>query len=108
MRHRPREHRVADDEVAWCELQIVVRTEPEVRVLVLGRRVDPVALIAAEGPLHVVARDDVLTERAAQRLEPVTKVPDDRKVADDRVLLLEPVANRESQEREDDRQQDPG
>jgi hypothetical protein len=57
-----RERGVADDQVARGLLEIVVGAEAEVVVLLLGRRVDPAALVARERPLLVVAGDDVLAQ----------------------------------------------
>src|SRR4029079_16678334 len=70
MRRVERERAVMENQVAGRELEIVVGAESEVVVLLLRRRVDPATLIAAEGALLVVARDDVLAERTAERFEP--------------------------------------
>ena len=53
----------------------------------------PPPLVAAERPLLVVVRHDVLTELRADGLEPVADVPDDREIPEDRVLALQQVVH---------------
>ena len=72
--------------VAADVLDVVVGAEAEVVVLQLGAGVDPPALVTAEGPLLVVARDDVLAQLGTEPLEEEARVAHDREVADDRVL----------------------
>jgi hypothetical protein len=72
-------------------LEVVVGAEPEIVVLQLGGGVDPAALVTAERPLLVVARDDVLPQLRADGLEQEAGVPDDRKVAQDRVPALDEI-----------------
>ncbi len=96
-----RERGVSDDDVSRFLLEVVVRPEPEVAVLLLRRRVDPAALVAAEGAFLVVPRDDVLPERPSERLEPVPEAAEDREVRDDRVRLLDAVVDRDRDENEE-------
>src|SRR5262249_44892439 len=86
-------------QVAGGLLQIVVGAEAEVVVLLLRRGVHPAALIAREGPLLVVSRDDVLPQRPAQPLQPVAEVPDHREVVEDGVAALEDVVEPDEQDR---------
>src|SRR5690606_3326306 len=72
-------------------LHVVVRTEAEVGVLQLGAGVDEAALVAAEGPLGVVVRNDVLAQLRPDLLQEVARVPDDRERAQDGVPPLEQV-----------------
>ena len=88
---RQREGHVLDDQVVLDVLDVVVGPEAEVGVLPLGRRVDPAALVAAEGPLLVVVGDDVLAQLGADALEQEAEVPEDREVAGDGVALLQQV-----------------
>ena len=92
---RRREGAVLDDRVARQVLDVVVGAEPGVVVLLLGRGVDPGALVAAERPLLVVAGDDVLAQLRTDRLQPVARVRDHRVVAQQRVPLLGQVARRD-------------
>ena len=95
VRQRLGEGAVLDDRVAGSVLDVVVGAEPGVVVLLLRRGVDPGALVAAERPLLVVAGDDVLPQLGADRLQPVAGVRDHRVVAQQRVLLLGQVADRD-------------
>ena len=89
------ERAVLEDRVAVGVLDVVVGAEAEVVVLELGGRVDPAALVAAEGPLLVVARDDVLPQLGAEALQEEAEVADDRVGAEDGVPLLRHVARRD-------------
>lgn len=86
---------VLEDRVALHRLHVVVRAEADVVVLHLGRGVDPGPLVPAEGPLLVVARDDVLPQLGSDALEQVAGVGDDREVALQGVLLLQQVPGSE-------------
>ena len=55
-----RKRAVFDEDVVRRLLEIVVRSETEVIVLLLGRCVNPPTLIPGEGAFFVVVRDDVL------------------------------------------------
>jgi hypothetical protein len=79
--------------------------EAKVAIFLLRRRVDPAPLVAAEGTLLVVSGDNVLPERASQGLEPKPKVAHDREVADDGVLPLQAIADREKHQCEREGQQ---
>ncbi|MFC5042494.1 hypothetical protein [Ornithinimicrobium kibberense] len=83
-----RERAVLDDGIPLVVLDVVVRAEAEVGVLLLGRGVDPAPLVAAEGPFLVVAGDDVLPQLRADLLEQVAQVAHDGEVVPDGVLLL--------------------
>jgi hypothetical protein len=89
-----------DDGVALVVLDVVVGAEALVVVLELGRTVDPGALVPAERPLLVVARDDVLTQFRPDRLEQVAPVPDDREVAQEGMFALDQVIGRDPAESE--------
>ena len=91
-----REGHLLDDRVVPRVLEVVVGAEPEVGVLALGRRVHPAPLVAAERPLLVVVGDDVLAQLGTDRLEEEAEVPDDREVAQDGVLLLHEVVDRQA------------
>ena len=98
---------MADDQVVRRRLGLVHRAEAKVVVLAFGGRVHPAALRAAERPLLAVARDDVLPELGAERLEDVAQVSDEGKVAQDRVPALYDVVHREPHEsRHDDSEDD--
>ncbi len=70
-------------------------------------------MVAGEGPLIVVVGDDVLPELGPDRFEGVAQVPDDREVAQDRVLALDQVVegngpqNPNDDEQEDDQESVP-
>jgi hypothetical protein len=82
---------VVHDHVSVGVLQVVVGAEAEVVVLELGRGVDPSALVSAERPLLVVARDDVLAKLRSDGLDPEARVPDHREVPQDRMPTLDQV-----------------
>jgi hypothetical protein len=82
---------VLDEDVVWRLLEIVVGSETEVIVLLLGRRVNPPPLIPCEGAFFVVVRDDVLTQFRSDRFENVAKMAKDGKVPEDGVFLLEDI-----------------
>jgi hypothetical protein len=88
VRRGQRKGRVTNDQVRRRHLEVVVRPEAEVVVLFLRRRVDPATLVPRERPLFVVARDDVLPQRPAEGLEPISKSADQRKVPLDRMGAL--------------------
>ena len=88
-----RKRLVLDDEVIGLSLHVLVGAEPEGGVRLLRGRIHPPPLVAAERPLLVVVRHDVLTELRADGLEPVADVPDDREIPEDRVLALQQVVH---------------
>ena len=73
---------------------------------VLRQAVDPGARRAVERHLLAVAGEEVLAEVLAELFEPVTEPPDDRKVAQDRVLLLRDVAHEEHQQAAEEEQRE--
>jgi len=85
---RAGERAVLDGREAGAALEVVVGPEAEVVVLELRGGVDPPALVAAERPLLVVARDDVLPQLGAEPLQQEPEVPDHGEVADDGVPAL--------------------
>src|SRR5262245_1583744 len=85
-----------DDRMVWRPLELRVGAETEIVVLKLRRRVHPASLIAAEGALFLVAGDDVRSQLRTNRLEQVSEVPEDRKIAQNRVLSLYEVVDRHS------------
>ena len=95
-RHGTAEVAVVDDRVPGGELDVVVGPEAEVVVLLLGRGIHPPALVAGEGAFLVVARNHVLPQFGADRLEEVSGVADHREVAQQRVFSLERVTRRNS------------
>jgi hypothetical protein len=103
-----RERRVLDDRVVVHPFQVVVGAEPEVAVGQLRRRVHPAPLVAAEGPLRVVVRDDVLAQLGADGLEQEPQVPDDRVVAQDGVAALQQVPGRQAGQAPADEAGQPG
>ena len=82
-----------DDQIVRREFQIVVGAESEIIVLILRGRINPDPLFPAERPLFGVARDDVLAKFRADGLEDISKVPDNRKITQDRMLALSQVMN---------------
>ena len=84
------ENRVFDDRIADPE-NLIVGAEAEVVVLLLGRGVDPAALVPAERALLVVARDDVLPQLGPNLFEQVPSVSEEGEVAQQCVLALEEV-----------------
>jgi len=101
-----RERVVAQEHVAGLG-DVVVGTEPEVRVLLLRRGVDEATFVSREGPFLVVVGDDVLPQLGSGLLEQVAEVADDREVAEDRMLLLGHVVNEEADEEDTDDNEDP-
>ena len=98
---------VLDNQVARLQLHLVVGAKPEVVVLAFGRRVDPASLVAAKGTLLVVVGDDVLTELWTDGFEPVAEVPDDRERAEDCVLTLGQIVDRDGNHENDSSDDDP-
>ena len=96
------EGRLPEDDVVIGVIEIVVGAEPDVGVLTFGGRVHPGPFVAAERTLLVVVGHDVLTQFGADALEDEAEVPDDRVVAQDRVLALHEVVNRDTEQDEHD------
>ena len=96
-----------DDQIVGRGFEIVIGPEAEIVVLLLRRRVDPPALVPAEGLLFVVARDDVLPELRTDGLEHVSKMSDDGKVSQDRVVTLHEVVSDDSEHHEREAEEDP-
>jgi hypothetical protein len=94
---------VVDHRIAGRVLEVVVRTEAEVVVVLLRRRVDPAALVAGERPLLVVAGDQVLPQLRAHRLQEVAGVAQHREVPEQGVLPLHEVADGDGGERAEPR-----
>ena len=80
-----------DDQVVRGQFKIVIGTKAEIVVLLLRRCVNPSSLIAAEWPLLVVARHNVLTEFRPDQFEQVAEVTNDWKVADNGLFALRDV-----------------
>ena len=82
-----------DNQVVRREFEVVVRSEPEIIILILGRCIEPAPLLPAERPLFRVAGNDVLSKFRADCLEQITEMADDRKVAQDGMLTLRQVVD---------------
>ena len=85
-------------------LEPVVGAKSKRVVFAFGRGIDPAPLIAAERPLGIVIRDDVLPQLGADPFEQISKVPDDRKVPNDGVAFLHEIVCHEGHQ--DDPQHD--
>jgi hypothetical protein len=72
-------------------LEVLVGAEAHVGVGLLGRGVDPAALVAVEGPLVLIGGHDVLAQLGTEGLEDEAQVPDDGEVPQHGVLALEQV-----------------
>jgi len=73
--------------------EVVVRPETESVVRSLRRSVHPRAFVAAKRAFFVVVRNNVLPEFRANRLQQISKVPDDREVAQNRMPPLQYVVD---------------
>ena len=82
------------------DIDVVVGAESEVRVFLLGGRIDIPALVAAERSLLVVVGDDVLPEFGPDSLEQIADVADDRVVPKNRVFGLRYVVEEQRKKRE--------
>ena len=74
--------------IAVGVLDVVVGAEAEVVVRLLRRGVHPAPLIPRERPLLVVGRHNVLPQLGAEGFDEVPGVPDEREVAQQRVVSL--------------------
>ena len=81
-------------------MQVVGRAETQHAALVLGHAIDPAACRPVEGPFVAVTEEKVLPEVFAELLEKVAQAADQRKVAQDRVLLLRDVLEVEIQDQD--------
>jgi hypothetical protein len=86
--------KVTDNRVPGGVLDVVVGAEPEVVILFLRRCVHPAPLIAGERALLVVARHQVLTQLWTYGLQHVTRVTEQREVAQQRMVTLPQVTHR--------------
>jgi hypothetical protein len=77
-----------EDEVVGFQLHVIIRSEPEVIVLVFRRCVDPASLVPAERHFLIVSRDDVLPEFGADCFKEVAKMTDEGEISDNSVLAL--------------------
>ena len=90
--------------IAPGALHVVGRAEADDAALVLLRHaVDPAARRAVERHLVAVAGEEVLAEVFALLLEEVAQVPDDRVVAQHRVLLLRDVLDEQEHDHREER-----
>src|SRR5262245_31009340 len=85
---------------------VVRRPEPDHSALGLGEAVHPAARGAVERQLLAVVHEEVLPEVLALLLEEIAQVPDDREVAQDRVLLLGDVLDEDDRDERDEREGD--
>ena len=99
-----RERAVAERDVAGL-VDLVVGTEAEVGVLLLGGGIHPAPLVPVEGPFFLVVGDDVLAQLRSDLLQQEAEMPDEWEGAENGVALLEAVVNEhEHQKRSDDDQ----
>ena len=86
---RVRERGVFDKYIARLGMfEIVVGPEPKERIFLLGRGVDPAALVAGEWPLRIVVGDDVLPKLGANSFKKEAQMTDHGEVAQDGVVAL--------------------
>ena len=76
--------------------QVVVSAKAKIVVGFVGRSINPMSLVAREGPFFVVSGNDVLSEFWSQASRTVAAVSDHRKVAQNRILFLNDVMNRQA------------
>jgi hypothetical protein len=74
-------------------IEVVVGSEAEVGVLVLGGCLHPPSLIPGERPPLIVVGDDVLAELGTDALKEVAEVPDNREVPKDGVFFPDEVVD---------------
>ena len=106
-RCRQRERLVLDHEIVRGLLHLVVAPEAKVVVLQLRRGVDPASLRAAERPLFIVVRHDVLAQLRADRLEPIPEMPNDGEVPQDGVTPLDEVVRSDCRKHASDETENP-
>ena len=86
--------RLFDDQVTRRPLKVIVRSKAEVIIVLFGRAVDPLALVAGKWSLFVICGNDVLTKFWAKFFEQIPTMANHRKVTQDRVAFLKQVVNR--------------
>ena len=85
---RSRSERAVDEEHGARRLRSRVEPKADVSVDILGRAIDPAALLAVEGHFLAVHGEEVLAEELPEVLEEISEAPDDGIVAPHGMGLL--------------------
>jgi hypothetical protein len=100
-RSRPNNHLIDS------KIKVNIGTEPKKVVLTLRCRINPASLIPTEGPLTVVAGNDVLAKLRPYKFKQKAKVPEYWPGTQNRVALLKEVPNKEADKKNADSHKDP-